>query len=315
VDQYVTEHSNFLAMKLVPGANVQAMRPVRITSPGASTTLPLRMIAAGSGANVGLTLWVVGEGRYEPKNFGFFTIAASEVTWDWTTNSSDYTTIRAQKTAASNGTAWQIESSTDVQTLSVTNTLNFGPGANPGPGIDPSMVDYPPTPADPTTGAPAQSSDDLRQADLAALFPPTTFPDGTARVTRVRADLAHAALGQDLNLGASDDQSQLSGQLQVTKEANQPQCPVFTQTCGTMGTAPRDMANAMNAALVDPMYLHSGDPGSQPTAAAPISAVGTGSLCSTSSKNLADWVAGGVVAFFGIALLRSRKHGKGAKRG
>ena len=45
IDQYVTEGFDFLAMKLLPNQGVQAMRPVRVTTPGASLSLPLRMAA------------------------------------------------------------------------------------------------------------------------------------------------------------------------------------------------------------------------------------------------------------------------------
>ena len=50
VTQYVNEGFDFLAMRLVPGQGTSAMRPVRITSPGAGLTLPLRMVAVGTGA-------------------------------------------------------------------------------------------------------------------------------------------------------------------------------------------------------------------------------------------------------------------------
>jgi Uncharacterized protein conserved in bacteria (DUF2330) len=59
---YVTEGFDFLALKLAPGLGVQAMRPVRVTAPGAGLSLPLRMVAAGTGATVGITLWVIADG-------------------------------------------------------------------------------------------------------------------------------------------------------------------------------------------------------------------------------------------------------------
>ena len=43
LDAYVKEGFDFLAMKLLPNQGVQAMRPVRVTTPGASLSLPLRM--------------------------------------------------------------------------------------------------------------------------------------------------------------------------------------------------------------------------------------------------------------------------------
>lgn len=62
---YVSEGFDFIALRLQPGKGVQAMKPVRVVTAGADPTLPLRMVAAGAGARVGITLFVVSEGRYE----------------------------------------------------------------------------------------------------------------------------------------------------------------------------------------------------------------------------------------------------------
>ena len=52
IKSYVDEKFDFLAVKLVPGRGVQSMRPIRVTTPGASPALPLRMVAAGTGSIV-----------------------------------------------------------------------------------------------------------------------------------------------------------------------------------------------------------------------------------------------------------------------
>ena len=109
VDAYVTEGFDFLALRLQPGAGVAAMRPVRVSSPGGSPVLPLRMVSAGTGPTVGITLWVIAEGRYETQNFPYFIISGNDLTWDWATSKSDYSTLRAQKSA--DGRTWELESS------------------------------------------------------------------------------------------------------------------------------------------------------------------------------------------------------------
>jgi hypothetical protein len=114
LDAYVSEGFDFLAMKLQPGQGVQAMRPVRVTSAGASLSLPLRMASVGTGAVTGITIWVVGDGRYEPQNFQYFYIPTSQIVWDWNTNSSNYTTLRTQQEANFHNAAWEIESSIDL---------------------------------------------------------------------------------------------------------------------------------------------------------------------------------------------------------
>jgi len=220
---YVQEGFDFLALKLVPGAGVAAMRPVRVTSSGAGLSLPLRMIAVGTGATVGLTLWIVGDGRYEPQNFPSFEVSGSELTWDWNTNTSNYTTVRASKEAALKNAAWQIESALTVAPYQVESPVL----------ADQASQDYLPIPA--ATGATdggddggvdaasGETADQVRQDDLATLFPGGDQSD--VWVTRIRADMARAALGSDLVLQASADQSQMSNFYQVQNQVNAPVCP------------------------------------------------------------------------------------------
>lgn len=221
IDAYVSAGFDFLAMKLAPGQGVAAMRPVRVTSSGAGLSLPLRMVAAGTGATVGVVLWVVGDGRYDTQNFTSFTISPSDIVWDWSTNESNYTTLRAQKEAALNDAAWQIESALQISPYQIENTVLYSPN------------DYLPIPASDggaDSGASAgESADQVRQDDLAVLFP--NGSQGDVWVTRMRADLSHAALATDLVLLAAADQSVLSNIYQVTQSVNAPTCPPAPDPC------------------------------------------------------------------------------------
>ncbi|MDP9149724.1 MAG: DUF2330 domain-containing protein, partial [Myxococcota bacterium] len=58
IDAYVAAAFDFIALRLQPGQGVQSMQPVRVVTQGADATLPLRMVAAGVGAEVGVTLYV-----------------------------------------------------------------------------------------------------------------------------------------------------------------------------------------------------------------------------------------------------------------
>jgi hypothetical protein len=213
---YVSEGFDFLALKLAPGQGVAAMRPVRVTTPGAGLSLPLRMVAAGTGATVGVTLWVMADGRYEPSNMAKFTIDPSELTWDFKTGTSDYTQIRAFKEAVLANAGWQIESSVNVSPYQVEGPVMSQPAGQ----------NYP---VDADGGA------DSTSAQLADLM--TMFPNGQSdvRVTRMRADLSHAALANDLVVQASSDQSELSNVYQVTKSVNAPSCQ--QQYCGCGGSS------------------------------------------------------------------------------
>jgi Uncharacterized protein conserved in bacteria (DUF2330) len=141
IAHYVSEGMDFLALKLIPGEGVQAMQPVRVTTKGAFPVLPLRMVGVGTGATTSITLWVVADGRWEPQNFPFFTIQSSELSWDWTSESSNYESLRLSKEAGLAGRGWQLESSLELNQNAVDQSLltaiqqNFG-GA--GGYVDPS---------------------------------------------------------------------------------------------------------------------------------------------------------------------------------
>lgn len=106
IDQYTAEGFDFIALKLAPGKTVQNMEPVRVVSPGASPVLPLRMVAAGTGANTAITLFIIGEGRWEAKNFPNVVVNANDVAWDFATDSSTYSQVRSEVLAQQNGRTW-----------------------------------------------------------------------------------------------------------------------------------------------------------------------------------------------------------------
>jgi hypothetical protein len=106
IDAYVAEGFDFIAMRLVPGTRVRAMKPVRVISPGASVALPLRMVAAGTGVKTAITLFVIGEGRYQTQNFMNTSISASSLVWDFDSDSSNYSELRANALQLGNGHVW-----------------------------------------------------------------------------------------------------------------------------------------------------------------------------------------------------------------
>jgi hypothetical protein len=241
IDEYVQEGFDFLAMKLLPDQGVQSMRPVRVTMPGASVSLPLRMAAIGTGSTVGITIWVVSDGRYEPQNFPFFHIDDSQLIWDWSTSLSNYTTLRAQNEAALNGKGWELESSITLNQQIITNVIlsggqyyggQGGGSVQAGPPSD-ATEDYLPI-GDPdadggtdgTDGGTGETAEEVRTDDVNALFAGMSAPN--VRVTRIRSDISHAAMTTDFILQASADQSELSNIREVTQSVNE-QCPIYSQ--------------------------------------------------------------------------------------
>jgi hypothetical protein len=263
VDEYVTEGFDFLAMKLLPNLGVQAMRPVRVTSSGASLSLPLRMAAVGTGATVGITIWVVSDGRYEPQNFPFFTIDDSALVWDWSTNSSNYTTLRAQNEAALGGKGWEIESSIDlneqlVQSVILSGGQYYGGGFSGAAPVDATGDYLPVGDADggADDGGTGETADQVRTDDITALFAGMQGP--SVRVTRMRSDISHAAMTTDFLVQASADQSELSNVRQVTNSINL-QCPIYDncQVSGT-GTPAQAAASVAPGGPGEPASAHGG---------------------------------------------------------
>src|SRR6202142_3864621 len=231
IAQYVTEGFDFLAMKLLPNKGVQAMRPVRVTSAGASLSLPLRMAAVGTGAIVGITIWVVADGRYEPQNFPFFHIDDKDLVWDFSTSLSNYTTLRVQNEATLHNGGWEMESSLTLNQQVITNVILGGGRCYPGSGgfgavpSDPSL-DYLPVNAS-DAGADAGgggggTAEGGGTADVNTPFAGRAGPK--VRGPRMRADSAHAAMTVDLALQASADQSEISNIRTLTQGVNEV-CP------------------------------------------------------------------------------------------
>jgi hypothetical protein len=106
VDAYVKEGFQFIALRLQPGKGVAQMKPVRVLTQGASPTLPLRMVAAGTGPQVSVILFTLSEARMAPKNFPEAVVPRALISWDFATQSSTYAELRQAALSLQGGKAW-----------------------------------------------------------------------------------------------------------------------------------------------------------------------------------------------------------------
>src|SRR4029077_5483359 len=180
--------------------------------------------------------------------FPFYHIDDSALVWDFKANLSNYTTLRAQQEAALSGKGWEIESSLTLNQQLITNVIlsggqyynnnGFGGSSGSGVGIAPSdaTLDYLPVgSADAGADAgPYQSAEDVRTADIAALF--KGLSGSNVRVTRMRSDISHAAMTKDFVLQASAEHTELSNVRNVTKSVNLV-CPVYSGCQGNTAGA------------------------------------------------------------------------------
>jgi uncharacterized protein DUF2330 len=343
IAEYVAEGFDFLAMKLLPNQGVQAMRPVRVTTPGASLSLPLRMAGVGTGPEVGITIWVVADGRYEPQNFPFFHIDDSALVWDFAMNESNYTTLRVQNEANLMGKGWEIESSISLNEQTITNVIlsggqyyssgGFG-GAVAAP-ADPSL-DYLPVAASGDAGAEggaegavSETAEEVRTADVNALFAGLTGPN--VRVTRIRSDLLHTAMTADFVLQASADQSELSNIRNVTQSVNLT-CPLYSgcqiigmgtpaqaaasisggsAQSGAAGSGSLGTSGAFGSGSIGASGSFSGSPG-QSGASSGTSKSLSGGGCAASSQSSRGSAAAfaamaGLLGLVGVRIVRSRR--------
>ncbi|HEX4515731.1 MAG TPA: DUF2330 domain-containing protein, partial [Polyangiaceae bacterium] len=261
LDAYTNEGLDFIALKLAPNQGVQAMQPVRVITPGADPTLPLRMVSAGIGSSVGITLYVIAEGRYETANFTPLVIDRPKVVWDPVTESSNYSQLFAD--AVADGKGWVTESSSAASSLS--NAYLSGCTKLPPVGVACPASDAGTSEA----GAADASTDDAADADAdaagdadadadanadAAATPDagsctvsacTQFTDYTVattgmnaydiQVTRLRTTLPALALSVDLKLRASAVQNQLSPTIKTTaySDPSYDPCPQASSSSGS----------------------------------------------------------------------------------
>ncbi len=268
VGTYVKEGFNFLAVKLVPGEGVQSMQPIRITTKGSAVALPLRMVAAGTGALTTITLYVLGEGRWETKNFPGFSVNPEDVIWNYDLDRSNYTDLRSDGYAASSGVGWLTESSRPYSVFGfrsqIENVLSF---------VGPEQSGY---------GADYQAAYDAMQEDLKALF--AGMDENSVWLTRLRAELPREALGNDLVLQAASSQTEVANFIQTTKFIGpQPSCPPVPPGCAELGAGPDRL---------DPSegIIPSGGAG-----------------CTVGTSGLTDAAFGGAVLLAGLALYRRRR--------
>ncbi len=324
---YVADKFDFLALKLVPGEGVQSMQPVRVTSKGAAPSLPLHMVAVGTGPVTGITIWIVADARWEPSNFPTFTIAPSELAWNWLDNSSNYETLRLAKEAALGGRGWQIESSLELSQYTIQQQLldNVEYDTNQVGGYPQALavgVD-----AGGTLGQPDAGGRDGGQRDAG--------PSATTDAGSVTAEAGSADAGDDAEEGFEADSGYVYPNSAATEFATQDLGVLFAGIAPPNVRITRMRSDVAKSALSVDMHLEAskdqselsneivptqeiGEPACPvynsncvQTGIAPRSQASTsssGSSCSTTSpRNEVGTTVAFLLGLGGVAAVRSRK--------
>ncbi|MEZ4307777.1 MAG: DUF2330 domain-containing protein [Polyangiaceae bacterium] len=214
INAYQNEGFGFLAMKLVPGQGVQAMRPVRVTTQGAGIELPLRMVGAGTGALTPITLFVVGEGRYQAQNFPNLNFDPSAIVFHWDDYTSNYDLLIKGLFESSNGFGWLTQSSghytKDDLSWRIDQVIDFNPGTTGWGDPDNGVSEY-----------------DDAHADLDTMFAGMDMQN--TWLTRLHAQLSRPALGSDFFIEAEPSQAAVSRFIQAEHaDGKTPECPDYS---------------------------------------------------------------------------------------
>lgn len=199
IEHYVGLGSNFAVLRLAPGAGIDRMEPVRVTTPGLSLTFPLRMVQAGVQTSVDLELFVFAESRMEVANFGNAEVDRSAVAFDWDGMTFGYEAEFENALFAGEGpgTNWVAEFAGLAAPLDLSRFATTGPdGSVHNPTEDLAIV---------TRAIPA------------------------AYLTRLRTRLPPSELDEDLLLRASSG-GDIGTRFDITRELNrapEPVCPTY----------------------------------------------------------------------------------------
>jgi MYXO-CTERM domain-containing protein len=90
------------------------------------------MVAAGIGAQVGITLYVISEGRYHPQNFPDATVDFTKLTWDPYQNRSNYEELAVAALQSGNGRGFLTEAASQPDLVSSGGLSLQSGAANPG---------------------------------------------------------------------------------------------------------------------------------------------------------------------------------------
>jgi len=113
VARYTEEGMKFLALKLQDTASVKDLKPFRFTLPGAAPSIPLRMTALAAEPEMGIVVFVLGQRRFEGKNWPDVEIADDQIRFNPFSFSfpvaTNWTQLVAQGVDKASGQGWVTE--------------------------------------------------------------------------------------------------------------------------------------------------------------------------------------------------------------
>ncbi len=154
IRHYESMRSNFIVVQFRPGASVQQIQPIRVSTEGYNPVLPLRFAAIGAGENVGLSLMVIAPTAMVPEGWPTRVISNDELTWDFRPQTSDYLPVLSS-TFTTSARPWVVESTSEVSVTELLARIAVAPmpaAALPQRGVIPAFCPFPDEQIDPIRG-------------------------------------------------------------------------------------------------------------------------------------------------------------------
>jgi len=81
IEPYVTSGMNFVVLKLSSGQTVGDLRPLVMNYMTEQVMIPIRLTAVAAQDDMGVLVWILGEGRAVPTNYPHVTVNYSQIDW------------------------------------------------------------------------------------------------------------------------------------------------------------------------------------------------------------------------------------------
>jgi hypothetical protein len=107
IDVYVQEQKYFVALKLLPGKQVNEIQPIVLRFEARGPCVPLRLTAVASLPDLRVNLWVLSTHRVVPENY--FEITINEARFDWLGGGSNYQELLKAAANEAGGNAFAVE--------------------------------------------------------------------------------------------------------------------------------------------------------------------------------------------------------------
>lgn len=107
IDEYVAKNSAFVAIRLQPGQDTSAIRPIVLRFPATEACLPLKLTAVASVPNLRISVWVLAEARAVPLNYTEIDVNLTRI--DWINFGANYDSLLGAAADEAGGNAFAVE--------------------------------------------------------------------------------------------------------------------------------------------------------------------------------------------------------------